>query len=358
MEKAKRTSGIELLRILASIGVVILHFNNWSIGGGFKYVLEGGINQKYLYLSESFTIAGVDLFIMISGYYLSQTQKRDLFKVVDLLFQVYYVKALLLIFEILFQGASFSSKDIFYWFLPNNYYVVLYCVLFIISPYINLVLQNLGKRQYRRFLLILLIIFSCWSFGVDLFEAFVGKSINGLSPVGMYGSQYGYSIVNFILCYIVGAYLSKWNLAALFSKRKLALSMFGCIGIIWVLSLFEHGCNNSGGRINAWNYNNPVVIVLSASLILFFVQLRIKSVVINELAGAGFICFLINSRLLSHCPIEKIVGKSLFSMAICQIGIGLFVISYLLYKVYSFSIKRILLFIKPLTDKVEVLGED
>lgn len=34
MEKAERQSNIELLRILTMCGVVILHYNNKTIGGG------------------------------------------------------------------------------------------------------------------------------------------------------------------------------------------------------------------------------------------------------------------------------------------------------------------------------------
>lgn len=33
-ERRERNSGIELLRILAAMGVIILHYNNAEIGGG------------------------------------------------------------------------------------------------------------------------------------------------------------------------------------------------------------------------------------------------------------------------------------------------------------------------------------
>lgn len=36
MEKAERQSNIELLRILTMCGVVILHYNNETIGGGAR----------------------------------------------------------------------------------------------------------------------------------------------------------------------------------------------------------------------------------------------------------------------------------------------------------------------------------
>lgn len=43
-----RDSNIELLRILAIMGVVVLHYNNWNIGGGSRYVEAGSVNQTVL----------------------------------------------------------------------------------------------------------------------------------------------------------------------------------------------------------------------------------------------------------------------------------------------------------------------
>lgn len=36
MDKSKRKSNIELLRILSMLGVIILHYNNKTIGGGYS----------------------------------------------------------------------------------------------------------------------------------------------------------------------------------------------------------------------------------------------------------------------------------------------------------------------------------
>ena len=39
-----RNSSIELLRIISIIGVVGLHYNNATVGGGFRYVKEYSVN--------------------------------------------------------------------------------------------------------------------------------------------------------------------------------------------------------------------------------------------------------------------------------------------------------------------------
>lgn len=63
MEK-ERDSGIELLRIFASMLVIMLHFN---LSGAINCSL--GTNRLLLYGLESLGICAVDLFLIITGYF-------------------------------------------------------------------------------------------------------------------------------------------------------------------------------------------------------------------------------------------------------------------------------------------------
>ena len=83
-----RLSGIELLRIIAMAGVIILHYNNGQIGGGLKFVSEGSVQQYLLYFTENLFIGAVDLFVMISAFFLCTTNKRKSIKVFELILQV------------------------------------------------------------------------------------------------------------------------------------------------------------------------------------------------------------------------------------------------------------------------------
>lgn len=83
--KPPRESGIELLRILAACGVILLHYND---GKAFKWVESNTINQYLLFGIESLCICAVDLFMVISGYFLGTTQKRKAIKPVELILQI------------------------------------------------------------------------------------------------------------------------------------------------------------------------------------------------------------------------------------------------------------------------------
>lgn len=61
-----RDSNIELLRIFAILGVIVLHYNNWSMGGGFSYVASGSLNSRVLWSLEGLFICAVNLFVLIT----------------------------------------------------------------------------------------------------------------------------------------------------------------------------------------------------------------------------------------------------------------------------------------------------
>ena len=63
--QSARNSSIELVRILAMCGVVLLHYNNATLGGGLTYAV--GANRAVLMLLESLFICAVDLYVLISG---------------------------------------------------------------------------------------------------------------------------------------------------------------------------------------------------------------------------------------------------------------------------------------------------
>lgn len=80
----ERQSNIELLRIVAIIGVIILHYNGEY---AFDVVEQTGINCWILCSLESVFICAVNVFVLITGYFLSCTEKRNLWKAIELVVQ-------------------------------------------------------------------------------------------------------------------------------------------------------------------------------------------------------------------------------------------------------------------------------
>lgn len=348
----QRNSSIELLRIISLVGVVILHYNNGEIGGGFKYVNEGSLNQYYLFFTENMFICAVNLFMLISAYFLSTTNNRKLIKIVELIVQVIVFKIAVYVLTVIGGSATFSLKSFFKCLLPANYFVILYSVVYVVSPYINLLLDKLNRETFKRLVLMLVFIFSIWTIIVDFMENVSGITFNGLSTVGMYGSQYGYTIVNFILIYIIGAYIKRNNV-----KISIPKSLYGILvtlTIMFVASILEHRLGFS--MICTWNYNNPLVILFSVFVFLLFLNIQFNNKVINELAKGAFTCFLFHGLFMKYLNIENIVNDNILLLMLHQIGtsIVLYLISYIVYKVYYLCSNWFFKMLTPLCDKINI----
>jgi hypothetical protein len=333
------------------IGVVILHYNNSDLGGGFQYVPDRTVNWYYLYFTENIFICAVNLFIMISAYFLSCTQRRKFIKVVELIIQVMTFRCVFYIAGIVRGNNTFLIKSFIGSILPVNYFVILYSVVYLVSPYINLLLDNLSEKDVKKLIIMLLLIFSVWSIWVDLLEN-IGASVDGLSTVGMSGSQHGYSVVNFILVYFCGAYIRKNNIKL--SSKKAILGIFFVFILLYIFSIAEHfaGFNMT----TSWNYNNPLIILMASLILLLFMNIQFQNRFVNELAKGAFTCYLFHGAFMKYLFVENIVNQNIIILVLHQFGvaIALYLISYVVYKIYYLCSNWFIKLITPICNKVNV----
>lgn len=343
MQSSKRNSSIELLRIIAMCGVVILHYNNEFVGGALNYVKKSSVNQLYLYISENIFICAVDLFIMISAFFLVNTKTRRLIRIFELIVQVILFNLAYYLVFVFVGSEEFNIRTLIKWSLPVNYFVILYSVLYIISPYINILIENMTKLQFKKCLIILIFLFSIWSFGVDVLMNW--GDVNGMSTVSRWGSGQGYTIVNFVLVYFVGAYIRINNLN-IGSKRVI---IYICIGVFILL------CISAVNEV-AWNYNNPIIIIIAGLVLCLFKNFEFSNRIIDDLARGTFTCFLFHGHFMSRLGIEKVVNQNVFILVGHQIGcaVGLYLLSYIVYKVYDFLSAWFFRLINPLIDKIDI----
>lgn len=140
----KRQSNLELLRIICALFVIILHYNNPSMGGAFA--VAQGFTKIGLFFVEAISVCAVDVFVLISGYFLYQKRYIDLIKPIKIISEVLIFQVAFYFLAVLLKFKEFSlSETLEMMILPENWYVVLYVALLLISPYINLLLNRLIK---------------------------------------------------------------------------------------------------------------------------------------------------------------------------------------------------------------------
>ena len=339
-KRADRQSNIELLRIFAACGVIILHYNNAKIGGGYAAVEDGSLNQGIMTFFELLFICAVNLYVLISGYFMRSSMKRDLLKPIELLAQLFVFELLFCLIKELPKGNGITFTTLLSYFTPSYWFVFVYIALYLVSPYVNLVWKSLDDRKKKVLLSILLGLFSIYPLITDIIQYHYDEDILGNSPVGLLGSQEGYTIVVFVLMYLIGCFLKDLDDKKTSFKQGvlvglLALNIFGLFGWTYLEKFI------SGKKIFATTaimYENPFVISAAVIIFLIFKNMKMGSnKVINKLATASFPAYLIHINLLEYCGIERFVKENPFLLVGHIIGstLVIYLISFVIYMVYD-----------------------
>lgn len=214
MGKVIRQSNFELLRILAAVGVVILHF---IYPRGIQNV-EGNANTFFLLLLESLFISCVDIFIMLSAFFLINRNERKISKPLDLLIQLELIQFVCFIF-FCYSTETFSLTELVTRLVPVDYFVTLYIALYFISPYINKIVIGYDNKEWKKLLFISMTFLSFLPIASDILTEVTNKQWLGSNTIGHWGGQFGHTLINFVLVYIIGGYLS-FTKYVIVSKRN------------------------------------------------------------------------------------------------------------------------------------------
>lgn len=274
--KKKRDSGMELLRIVAMLLVLILHADFVAIGTPTATdVASDGLSAFARFFFEAAGFLSVNLFVFISGWYGIKANKRS---ILGLLFQVLFFIVLLYGVNLcVIPDAHFSLSYLChllrfdtYWFVRS--YLVLYCL----SPMLNGLIDNGNRRQYT-------LILGC---------LFVMQSLFGWLDSSWYGAD-GDSPLTFVFVYLLAGYVRKYNVFSGLSSSMLSLCVVGLVLLSTFLAFVS--VNVSATLANLWYKHTSPLVLLSVTLTaVLFSRLRFYSKVVNTLAASAFAVYLLN----------------------------------------------------------------
>lgn len=159
-----RNTSIELLRIISMIMIMFHHF---AYHGNFEW----NFNEVTLpHLWYDFILmggkVGVDIFVLISGYFLIENTEK-LFQPKKLLKfwgQVVFYSIMTYLLSVMLRLNAFEIKQLIKVCLPITYpgwwFVSTYFMLYLIHPFLNKLLHGLSKTEYQYLILMMVL---CWS---------------------------------------------------------------------------------------------------------------------------------------------------------------------------------------------------
>ena len=287
---------MELLRIIAMSMILIHHFV--VVGTPHKLMTEG------LGFRNSFIFYGVNLFVLISGYYGIKVRWRSFlslaitvvfFGLADVLFKCaigWYLHGFNASDLLLFRTVLFRPTGM-YWFISC------YFILYFFAPVINIGLKNASKIQLRSIVLVALCY--CLYAGV----------------VHDYAVARGYEVPQFILLYITGYWIKVDNPFYKISSWWLIAIAISC-SVINGSDIFKVIFGQYPGIYYSASYINLFCFVGSVVIFLMFTRISFHSRFINSLASASLGCYLLQESHAWYNYIYEFQNRFFLSHPLCE----------------------------------------
>ena len=282
-----RNSNLELLRIIAMIFIIAFHLSRHGFDG-VNFALSNP-NSYFLYFYGILGRVGVDIFILISAYFMIKS-KFTFRKFLILGGEVYFYSiSFFILFAIFLTPVKpISISDIIKFILPVSHaywFITDYILLMLMSPFLNMFLTKLSKHNFLKLLSLLLIILSIY-------------------PT-LTGDNFACSeMIFFIVLYLIGSFIRLHVDIDEISMKKLFLIFFVSILITYLLfsisasidplnqiSIFNKE-TSIFKRVNSF----PLVVTAISLLLIFLKRKEFSNKYINYISGSVLGVYLIHSN--------------------------------------------------------------
>lgn len=262
----KRNLNVDLLRIVATFLVIILHV--LGKGGILNNTAVGGLNYWTAWFLEIASYCAVNCFALISGYVMAD--KTVKFKnIVGLWFQVLFYSVIISSLFFAFMPQTLTTKNIFNALFPvvgkQWWYVSSYMGMMLFIPFINPAINSISKETFTKILFIVL---------------FVGGVVDCLMQRKAFTLNRGYSTVWLLIVYLFGAYIKKFNIQEKITVLKSLLGFFAAVTVTFISKFVifyftEKVCGKVMNDNVFVSYRSITILLAAVFLLLFCLNVRV-----------------------------------------------------------------------------------
>ncbi|MCQ3034720.1 MAG: acyltransferase [Bacilli bacterium] len=295
----ERLSGIELLKILAVVLIIVSHvvqtLSTWrgNVIGYSDYYINVRTPSSdpirvILTLLRYAGSLGNYIFLCCSFWFLVDKNTTNTKKILRIVLDVFTISVLWLCGMLIGYGPDkLSSQDIIKSLLPlshaNNWFITMYVIFVFISPLLNIIINHIDQKHH---LAIALVSFVC-IFVVGYFHHFtIANNFTG-----------------WITAYFVIACFKRYGQkvcnSTLTNVLILSLTSISFIGFILIMNAY--GLKNPDANVDLlkWNKNYGMFDLLIAfSLLNLFNKMKFKNKFINYISSLSLLVYLIHENLL------------------------------------------------------------
>lgn len=261
----KKHLGIELLRVVAMMMVVVLHY--LDKGHILKPYSESmSPANLFFWYVEAFALMSGNVYVLISGYLLVESSWKPQ-RLVRVLCQVYFYTLLIPVCLLLIQpkpGVEISFYNWLQYILPvgqeSYWYITAYVIMFLFSPILAAGAKALTKKQLQ---------------GIILGLVFFISAEKTIIPLALTTDNYGYDFGWLLVLFLVAAYIRLHGIPFLDKGKNGWLVFFVSCSLIWLISLVsaligKFGIDTFGKYYVTMPYTHNYLLSLTGACGLFY----------------------------------------------------------------------------------------
>lgn len=295
--KKKREANFELLRILAMFMVVVLHYLSHA-DALVKLGVPATRVEIVATLIEALNIVAVNVWVLISGYFLSETGFR-IKRIIILIAQIYFyticVSFVMMATNVYVVHTTDSVYKLVQYIFPieseHYWFATSYVILYVLAPVLNAGIEKLTRNQLRVVIMGLLLWFSL---------------IKTIVPVVFATDHFGYDFGWFICLYLIAGYIKKYNVVLFYDAKKSLMVYLGSVFIIFAAVMGVYYINlYRGGLVYyftvPFHYNFIFCLTGALGIFSLFRFIRIKegrfADIVRRIAPYTFGVYLLHEHL-------------------------------------------------------------
>ena len=260
----ERQSNLELCRLTSILLVMLVHTTYTTLGTDVSFGVM---------LLEGFSIIGVNVFILLTGYFSASPKKTSLINLAFICLFWMIVRVLCRYFF----GEPIDYKYVFF-ITSSNWFIASYVGLLFLAPILNVFCKTVSKKSLLggALFLILLEIWFDWI---------------PPTPKVRWGVQSGYSVLSFAILYLMARAIRIYGLPNWFRKLS-PLIYVGCsFSFALMMYVLVHSGYGTPGAVEwVMAYINPIVMLSSIAFLSMFEQVNIQSRFVNYIAKSTLAC--------------------------------------------------------------------
>ena len=299
--KTKRDLKLDIIRLFALLCVVSVHFFRNT---NFYSTSVSGTNMFIMIVIRSFFIICVPLFIILTGYLMNRKKlQASYYKGIIRILIIYLICSVIYhIYSYFYLDTPVTIKSFIYDLITYNgteyaWYLNLYIGLFLLIPFLNMIVDNIKDKKTFNYLLLTLFVITGLPSFLIIYHNFLPTFWISIYP---------------IFYYFLGVYLSRYEINL--SVKKCLLFLIGLLIIDGIINY-----SYSYGRIYRWNKHNDYSggMVMLTSFLTFNMLLKIKVTynekkekILKTLSNAVFGAYLLS------CIFDDIIYDYFFTRTI------------------------------------------